>query len=197
LGNADFLPTGGGGDYWLVILSGITKNEIDNLVLSSATTKTSSATMKTPATSSASEAPATTIVQTVPQSPATSSPDQQKSSGGGSNTVGIAVGVVVGVVAIAAIVLGVWLFLRYRRRKAMQDEQDRNASVSQFVKGSNGSNPSMNDSRLDPDVMATRRQSDGSIADNADYSRRLRVCANPSRCGFFYSMLTASKVTNA
>jgi len=47
--------------------------------------------------------------------------------------------------------------------------------VSQFVKGSNGSNPSMNDSRLDPDVMATRRQSDGSIADNADYSRRLRV----------------------
>jgi hypothetical protein len=44
----------------------------------------------------------------------------------------------------------------------------------------------MTDSRLDPEYFANRRSSNGSIADNEDYSRRiLKVCGvvnTPNRC---------------
>lgn len=70
--------------------------------------------------------------------------------------------------------------MRRRRNAEIEEEHRRNAAVNAFI---NGSKPpstsgsiSMTDSRLDP-VMAHRRLSDGSIADNEDYSRRiLRVC---------------------
>ena len=98
-----------------------------------------------------------------------------------SNTVGIAVGVVVGVVAIAGILLGVVLFLRHRRRQQIEDEYKRQVAVSSFVKGGkhHQSSSSTNDSRLDPETLAQRRESTGSIADNADYSRRILQVRNP------------------
>lgn len=102
-------------------------------------------------------------------------------SGGGASTVGIAVGVVVGLIAIAGIVLGAFLWLRRNKKKEAEDEFKRQNAIANFVEGgkasSNGA-PS-NDSRLDPHVFAARRDSTGSIADNADYSRRiLQVGAN-------------------
>jgi cell wall integrity and stress response component len=91
---------------------------------------------------------------------------------------------VVGLVAIAAIVGGIFLFMKNRRKRAIEEEYRRNAAVSSFMAGggkhppnSSGGGSSFTDTRLDPAVMAQRRMSDGSIADNQDYSRRiLKVC---------------------
>ena len=93
-------------------------------------------------------------------------------SSGGPSKAGIAAGVVIGVVAVGAIAGGTFLCLRNRKRRAIEDDYHRNLA------GSYGPKPpstagSMSDSRLEPSVMFQRRQSDGSIADNQDYSRRI------------------------
>lgn len=89
----------------------------------------------------------------------------------GTNTGAIAGGVVVGVLAVASIIGGIMFYLRRKRNREIEEEHHRNA-VNSFT----GKTPSITDSRLDP-VMAQRRMSDGSIADNHDYSRKiLRVC---------------------
>jgi cell wall integrity and stress response component len=89
------------------------------------------------------------------------------------------VGVVVGILALASILFGVWFLLRRRRQHQAEEDYRRNAAnVNAFVNGGklHTSNSSMNDSRLDPSFV-DRRQSNGSIADNEDYSRRiLKVC---------------------
>lgn len=92
----------------------------------------------------------------------------------------VAAGVVSGVVAVAALIGGALLYMRRKRNAEMEEEHRRNAAVNAFISGSkppsSSGSISMTDSRLDP-VMAHRRLSDGSIADNQDYSRRiLRVC---------------------
>jgi len=108
----------------------------------------------------------------------TASNTPSSGSGGGSSgpsTAGIAAGVVVGIIAIAAIAGGVWFYLRAKRRHEVEEEYKRQAAVSAFINGgkpgsSAGSSP---DSRLDPAIITQRRMSDGSIADNQDYSRRI------------------------
>jgi len=60
--------------------------------------------------------------------------------------------------------------MRRRRNRQVEEEYRRNAAVSQFI---GGGKPPTTDTRLDPAVMAQRRMSDGSIADNQDYSRRI------------------------
>ena len=94
----------------------------------------------------------------------------------GPNTAGIAAGIVVGVIAIAGIVGTVFFVLRRRRNREIEEEHRRNAAVNAFMHGpkppSSSGGVSISDSRLDP-VMAQRRMSSGSIADNQDYSRRI------------------------
>ncbi|KAL9031496.1 MAG: hypothetical protein Q9196_000475 [Gyalolechia fulgens] len=98
----------------------------------------------------------------------------------GSNTAGIAAGVVVGVVTICALAGGLFFFLRNRKRRAMAEAYQGN-SANPFETESKPppSSCSMSDSRLEPSVMMQRRQSDGSIADNQDYSRRILKVTNP------------------
>lgn len=87
-------------------------------------------------------------------------------------------GVVVGVVALLAIAGGLAFWWRKRVNREIEEEHRRNAAVNAFMKppGSSGGYSATTDTRLDP-VMAQRRLSSGSIADNQDYSRRiLRVC---------------------
>lgn len=106
---------------------------------------------------------------------ASSTPTESKSSESESkpNTAGIAAGVVVGVVGLAAIIGGVWFFMRRRRQHQAEEDYRRNAAgVNDFINGGKTSASSMNDSRIDPSFM-DRRQSNGSIADNEDYSRRI------------------------
>jgi cell wall integrity and stress response component len=68
--------------------------------------------------------------------------------------------------------VGVFVFLRKRRRQKVEEDYRRSAAVRGF-----NQKPAL-DTRLDP-VMVQRRDSVGSIADNQDYSRKiLRVYSN-------------------
>ena len=118
-----------------------------------------------------------TIVVTAPgQADATGQPSSET---GGSNKVGIAVGVVVGVVVLCALVGGGIFLIRHRKRKAVEEEYRRNQAINSFVNSDkpHSKGGSVNDQRLDPSAVHQRRQSDGSIADELDFSRRiLQVC---------------------
>ncbi|KAJ9148677.1 Cell wall integrity and stress response component 1 [Pleurostoma richardsiae] len=98
-----------------------------------------------------------------------------------SSNAGVIAGVVVAVVAVAGIVGGVFFFMRRKRNREIEEEHRRNAAVNAFIHGakppSSSGGISLTDSRLDP-VMAQRRMSDGSIADNQDYSRRILRVTN-------------------
>lgn len=158
--------------YWSVWNTGINiEAPVYDGSASSSSSSSSPSSTSPPSQSSGPATPSET------DSPAESEKPEEKKS---TNVAGIAAGVVVGVVALAGLA-GAAVFLMRRRRNAeIEEEHRRNAAVNAFINGSkppstNGS-ISMTDSRLDP-VMAHRRLSDGSIADNEDYSRRiLRVC---------------------
>lgn len=100
--------------------------------------------------------------------------NQEESSG--PNVAGIVAGVVVGIVVVAGACGGLFFYMRRKRNTEIEEEHRRNAAVNAFISGSKppGSSGSISvtDSRLDP-VMAHRRMSDGSIADNEDYSRKI------------------------
>jgi cell wall integrity and stress response component len=163
------LIPGGGNNMWSVYLTGVTRNKIGNLDPSSVTSSDGAKTSTT-------QLPQNTVIVTAKPSTTTSAAPKKGSSK--PNTVGIAVGVVVGLIAIAGLVLGVFLFLRHKRRRDAEEEYKRQAAVNQFVNGnkSHNSSGSMNDTRLEPDILQ-RRDSTGTIADNQDYSRRiLKVC---------------------
>ncbi|KAM0717020.1 hypothetical protein Q7P37_006872 [Cladosporium fusiforme] len=189
----------GGHKYWSVYTSG-TKNNVDSYEgdsSSSATTKDSASTTAAPesAAVSTSVAPGTTVVVTMPSSqqqteaaePSPSAEADSDDGGSSTNVAGIAAGVVVGVVAIAGIAIGLFFFMRHRKRKAAEEEFKR-TQVSDFMRHggtssfSEGKPPNtgysnMSDQRLDPE--AGRRNSAGSIADGQDYSRRILRVANP------------------
>lgn len=119
---------------------------------------------------------------------ATPTGDTNKKSTKSTNVAGIVAGVVVGVVVVAAILGGIFFYMRMKRNREIEEDHRRNAAVNAFMggkpPGSSGGYSMEADTRLDP-VMAQRRLSSGSIADNQDYSRRiLRVCSTPSRSPF-------------
>ncbi|KAK4960145.1 Protein SLG1 [Elasticomyces elasticus] len=133
-----------------------------------------------------SVAPGQTIVVTQPAaqssggSTATPTPESKPHS---TNVAGIAAGVVIGVVAVAAMIGGLIFWLKRRKQKAAEDEYKRSTQVNAFMRGTNEPKPpptaysQMSDSRLDP--MVGRRNSAGSIADAEDYSRKILRVANP------------------
>lgn len=116
---------------------------------------------------------------TVTDTPTASS--DPKDEGGSTNTVGIAVGVVVGLLVVGAIAGAIFFVFRRKRNAEIEEEHRRNAAVNAFIAGgkppSSSGGLSLSDQRLDP-VIAHRRQSDGSIADNEDYSRRILRVTN-------------------
>jgi cell wall integrity and stress response component len=112
----------------------------------------------------------------------TAGPTQTPGDHSSPNKAAIAAGVVVGLIVFAAAAGGgAFLYLRRRRNRQVEEEYRRNAAISEFVAGGkshSSSNRSYSDTRLDPTVMAQRRMSDGSIADNEDYSRRILKVTN-------------------
>ena len=100
---------------------------------------------------------------------------QPSSGSGGSSKVGIAVGVVVGIIGLCAILGAGFFFIRHRKRKAVEEEYRRNQAIDGFATGDKPQSKggSMSDQRLDPSLVHHRRQSDGSIADEMDFSRRI------------------------
>ncbi|KAI9685271.1 MAG: hypothetical protein M1822_004644 [Bathelium mastoideum] len=172
----------GGANRWSIFLTGTTLNQINNAPDPSSGGSSASSASGTAA--SIVTAPGQTVVMTVPAGSATSSPTPTAAAPSkGPNKAGIAAGVVVGVVVLAAIIAGVFLFLRRRERQMAEKDYQRHNSVSAFVetgKPPGTSHSTGGDSRLDPRVF-DRRHSDGSIADNEDYSRRILKVTNPDR----------------
>ncbi|KAI9901283.1 hypothetical protein N3K66_003100 [Trichothecium roseum] len=167
-----------GKGYWSVFNLGISmtvqnipEEEEDD---DSSTTTSAAATSSAAAETSASEATSEPTESEDPQSDGNSSDD-------GPNVGAIAAGVVVGVVAVGAGIGGLFFWMRRRRNSEIEEEHRRNAAVNAFISGSkppgSSGSISMTDSRLDP-VMAHRRLSDGSIADNEDYSRKILRVTN-------------------
>ncbi|KAF5666752.1 cell wall integrity stress response component 1 [Fusarium heterosporum] len=160
--------------YFSVINNGI-ELAPDNYVPEKSTTSAAPSSTKAAESTTAAEVSAapTQSKDTSTTSEAASDSEDKKD---GPNVAAIAAGVVVGVVLIAAVGGGAIFFVRRRRNAEIEEEHRRNAAVNAFINGSkppgSSGSISMTDSRLDP-VMAHRRLSDGSIADNQDYSRRI------------------------
>ena len=183
--------TGGGPSSWSVQLTGLSNNVASQDSNSDSSSDTNSDSNDGAASSSlassAAASPtkkgppsvvtkASTIIVTAPgQTTAqkTIIPTTQASTSGGPNKAGIAAGVVVGIVALSAIAGGIFFFLRNRKRRAVEEEYRRNVAGDYGAKPPTSSAGSVSDARLEPSVMMQRRQSDGSIADNQDYSRRI------------------------
>ncbi|EPS33316.1 hypothetical protein PDE_08278 [Penicillium oxalicum 114-2] len=90
------------------------------------------------------------------------------------NTAAIAAGVVVGIVGLAALAGAAFFFYRSKKQNA---EGGFRGTAGGY--GRDSQPPSMTDSRFDGDYMATRRQSNGSIDDDHDFSRRILQVTNP------------------
>ncbi|KAL6870449.1 hypothetical protein J3F83DRAFT_681682 [Trichoderma novae-zelandiae] len=144
---------------------------------SSPSSSTTSTTSSDSEKSSAAAGPSGIASQSAEPTSSDGSSDSKKKT----NVAGIAAGTVVGVVVLGGLLGAAFFTMRRRRNAEIEEEHRRNAAVNAFI---NGSKPpstsgsiSMTDSRLDP-IMAHRRLSDGSIADNEDYSRRILRVTN-------------------
>jgi cell wall integrity and stress response component len=165
----------GGEGFWSVALTGIESSvgsESGSGSPSAAGSSQTSTSTQTHSPSVVTQA-GQTVVVTAPSTAGAGS------SGSGPNKAAIAAGVVVGLIAIAAIVGGIVFYMRQRRRREVEDEFKRTAAVNQFVAGKKEGGPT-NDARLDPSIMQHRRQSIGSIADERDFSRRILQVRKPS-----------------
>lgn len=76
-----------------------------------------------------------------------------------------------GVVLLAAIIGAAVFFMRRRQKQRVEEEYRRNAEITRFTQSKPSSMSS--DARWDSEFMAERRQSNGSIADAQDFSRRI------------------------
>jgi len=176
----------GGIGYWQVYLDGLSGN------VETAPNATTSSTSSTPTstTASATRAPETVVVTASATARVSSIPTvSSAASDTGPNKIGIAVGVVVGVLVVAAITGGAIFFLKQRRRKQIEEEHKAQA-INSFP-GSRSSD-TKSDARLDPSVASSyRRESIGSIADERDFSRRiLQVNSHSQSCP---TLLTVSR----
>ncbi|KAL7797336.1 hypothetical protein V8C37DRAFT_399944 [Trichoderma ceciliae] len=149
----------------------------------SSTSSSSSSSTSSTTSSGGSEKSSSAAAPSIPasQSAEPTASDAPDGSSKKTNVAGIAAGTVVGVVVLSGLLGAAFFTMRRRRNAEIEEEHRRNAAVNAFI---NGSKPpstsgsiSMTDSRLDP-IMAHRRLSDGSIADNEDYSRRILRVTN-------------------
>lgn len=158
-----------GGTVYSIFNTGLEVDVEEYAAPSSSTT--SAAPTTAPTKTSASE---TSVVTETDSVTPTNQPTEEKKKG--PNVAAIAAGVVVGVVVLGAGLGSMFFIVRRKRNAEIEEEHRRNAAVNAFINGSkppgSSGSISMTDSRLDP-VMAHRRMSDGSIADNQDYSRRI------------------------
>ncbi|KAI1931470.1 Protein SLG1 [Ophidiomyces ophidiicola] len=161
------LETCGGKDTYQVLLTGLEEN-VD------AEDDKPTSTSTTPPMQTITKSGETVVVT----AGTTDAPPSKKDDG--PNKAGIAAGVVVGVLALASLAGGAFFYIKHKKRQEVMEEYRRNATISNFVAGGKSySETSTSDSRLDPTLMSQRRQSNGSIADDQDFSRRILKVTNP------------------
>ncbi|OKL64448.1 hypothetical protein UA08_00628 [Talaromyces atroroseus] len=168
----------GGTDVYGVFLTGLTS---DVSIMSESSSTSSSSTTSTSASSSSTTNGVTVITQageTIVVTASSSATSAAAKSSGHSDTAGIAAGIVVGIVGASAIIGAAIFFLRRRQKQRVEDEYRRNAEINAFAQKPSSVS---SDARWDSDYMAQRRQSNGSIADDQDFSRRILQVTNPDR----------------
>ena len=181
----------GGLGYWTVYLTGLTGQLIQTQSASSSTTAPASS-----STSPSSSSTITTDTRPTQVTVTASASSTAAAHSGGTSKVGVAVGVVVGILALAALVGGSVLYFRKKRRADIEEEHRRNAAAA-------SKQESKFDARLDAGAINARRTSIGSIADEGDFSRRilqvskvlslsLDIADNDVRCGIL--TLTATPI---
>ncbi|KAK6543160.1 hypothetical protein TWF694_007076 [Orbilia ellipsospora] len=159
----------GGVSAWLFGYTGVVPPEDSNSPSKSSSSSGGSSTTDGPTVQ--------TIIQnggvTVTATPSGSSSAHKS---GGTNTAGIAAGAVVGIIALVAIGVGGFLVVRRNRRRQAEEEYRAAVAAKEFTASIRKPQA---DSRLDPVMLQHRRLSDGSIADNQDFSRRILKVTNP------------------
>jgi len=173
----------GGAGFYSVYVTGFTSSITNATAAASDVPAHPSSTTSAPSTAKTTLPPTTSVVTAKPGASNTNgSTPGTATKKSGASLVGIAVGIVVALIAVAAIAGGLWLFLRNKNKQEIEEEHRRQAAVNQFIHGGktpgSSAGASFNDTRLDPVVMSQRRMSDGSIADNQDYSRRILKVTN-------------------
>ncbi|KAF9888330.1 hypothetical protein FE257_008763 [Aspergillus nanangensis] len=161
----------GGSDAYSVYLTGL-DNNVDSVGGSSSSSQDGSS----PTTKKGQQTtdPGQTVVVTAASQTANA---KEENKDKGPNTAAIAAGVVVGVVGFCALVGAIFFLWRFRTRKNMDNRFPPAGNGERF--GKPMSQSSMSDSRFDGDFMAQRRQSNGSIDDDQDFSRRILQVTNP------------------
>jgi len=117
----------------------------------------------------------TVVAQDTATVTATTDTQPENAKSGTTSKAGIAAGAVVGVISVIAIGVGAFLLVRRNRRRQAEEEYRAAVAAKEFTASIRKPAP---DSRLDP-VMLQHRLSDGSIADNQDFSRRILKVTNP------------------
>ncbi|KAJ5770036.1 uncharacterized protein N7511_002087 [Penicillium nucicola] len=175
----------GGSDYYSIYTTGY-EDDVPTYSEHTSTTTTKSSSQSTSTqsdsdTDSASTAVSSTapqqtteVISTAQSSASASTEAKTKSS---HNTAAIAAGVVIGVVGFAALCGAAFFFWRSKQNKT--NPAFGGGAAGGYGRDSNP--PSMSDSRFDGDYMAQRRQSNGSIDDDHDFSRRILQVTNPDR----------------
>ncbi|KAE8147204.1 WSC domain-containing protein [Aspergillus avenaceus] len=169
----------GGDKAFSVYLTGLSSNVDSYSSSSTSSSSTESGTSTTSDGTVVTTSGGQTVVKTADSELATQSAEE-KNKDSGSNTAAIAAGVVVGVVGFCALVGAIFFLWRFKSRSNMPN-QYRNNDIDAFGGGKPMSQSSMSDSRFDGDFMAQRRQSNGSIDDDQDFSRRILQVTNPDR----------------
>ncbi|KAL3461419.1 WSC domain-containing protein [Aspergillus heterothallicus] len=173
----------GGSSAYSIYLTGLEDNVsyYSSGSSSSSSTTTSSSNSTATQTNGSSASTDTTdeqAVETFVSSPTSHTSNKDKKDDG-PNTAAIAAGVVIGVVGLAALVGAGFFLYRFKTRHPADKRLREMSNVEQFGKPT--SSDSMSDSRFDGDFMAQRRQSNGSIDDDRDFSRRILQVTNPDR----------------
>jgi len=168
----------GGNGYYSIYTTGL--EEDVSSVSEPTTSGDSSAATKTdsngPTGATNGSGQTTVVTPGTSSSVSSSNADTAAEAKSSHNTAAIAAGVVVGVVGVAALAGGAFFF--YRSKKQKSDPGFR-GTAGGYNRDSQP--PSMSDSRFDGGYMAQRRQSNGSIDDDHDFSRRILQVTNPDR----------------
>lgn len=164
--------TCGGNNAYDIYLTG-TEDTVSTLPSGPTTTTSADGTTETGGAPVVVTQAGTTVVVT-----ASSQTNNSQSKSSGPNIAGIAAGVVVGVGVLGIIIGSAFFLIRRQKRKAVEREYRRNAAIS-FAPSKTASTGSI--SRWEGEYMAQRRQSNGSIAEDEDFSRRILKVTNPDR----------------
>ncbi|KAL4860800.1 hypothetical protein BDV12DRAFT_181094 [Aspergillus spectabilis] len=168
----------GGTDAYSIYRTGYSDNvQYYSSGSSSSSNSTSTTSSDDSTTTSSSESSSTNTGKPAAETQSNAANEESKKDG--PNTATIAAGVVIGVVGLAALVGAGFFLWRFKTRHPADNRLREMSNVEQF--GKPMSQDSMSEARFDGDFGAQRRQSNGSIDDDRDFSRRILQVTNPDR----------------